>query len=174
MTTAPSIQDRLAASVMAVDVDELPLGRLRVALRGTEFAVGRVSREEILGRVSSEEAPVILLLEWADEGVAERVALCHALRRSARTERFYIVALGGPADHAALLDATEGPANDALSRPFDRELLLVCLRQGVRTMQAAVSAVAPRAALDEALLHGRGEVCVRAGEGIRPSKCRTD
>lgn len=158
--------EQIAAGVMAIDVDDLTLGRLKAALRGTEFTVGRVSREEALRRVPSEEGPVILLLEWEEDGAVERAALCQALRGVARADRFYVVALGGPAAHAALLHATEGPANDALSRPFDRELLLVCLRQGVRTMQAAVSAVAPRAALDEALLHGRGEVCVRAGDTV--------
>lgn len=166
MTSAPSIQDRIAASVLAVDVDDLTLGRLRVVLRGTEFTVGRASREEALHRVPSEEQPVILLLEWADDGAVERTALCEALRRVAHAERFYILALGGPADHAALLEATEGPANDALSRPFDRELLLVRLRQAVRAMRSAGSAVTPRDALGEALEHGRGEVCVRSGDTV--------
>jgi CheY-like chemotaxis protein len=152
--------------VLAVDVDELTLGRVRAAVRETEFAVTACSREEALDWVQAKEARVILLLEWSEEEAAEGVRLCEALRRVARIDHLYIVALGGPADHAALLRATAGPTNDALSRPFDGDLLLLRLRQAVRVMRSATAAITPRDALEEALQHGSGEVCARSGATV--------
>lgn len=166
VTNVAQAEDRIVGRVLVVDVDELTLGRVKAAVRGTEFAVDEVSREEALDRVQSEEARVILLLEWDEEGAAEQARLCETLREVARADRFYVVALGGPADHAALLRATEGPANDALSRPFDGDLLLVRLRQAVRVMQSAAVVITPHDALDEALRHGSGEVCVRSGDTV--------
>lgn len=151
---------------MAVDVDELTLGRVSTAVRGTEFAVEALSYDVALDRVRTAEIPVILLLEWTAADAAERVRLCESLRQAAGADRFYIVALGGPADHAALRLAAEGPADDALSRPFNADLLLVRLRQSVRAMRQATAAITPADALDEALAHGSGEVCVRSGDTV--------
>ncbi len=151
---------------MAVDVDELTLGRVSAAARGTEFAVEALSYEVALERVRTAEIPVILLLEWTAADAAERVRLCESLRRAAGADGFYIVALGGPADHAALRCAAEGPADDALSRPFNADLLLVRLRQSVRAMRQATAMITPAHALDEALAHGSGEVCVRSGDTV--------
>lgn len=166
MTPAENVIDGIAARVLAVDVDELTLGRLKVAVRGTEFAVEPVPSEAILAHVESFEGRLIVLLEWTAADDAERHHLCEALFRVARADRLYIVALGGPADHAALLSATDGAADDALSRPFASEILLLRLRQAVRFMRGAAIALSPRSALDEALEHGNGEVCVRSGDTV--------
>ena len=70
VSIAPLAQDRIAACVLAVDVDDLTLGRVKAAVRGTEFTVAAVSREEARDRLKSEEERFILLLEWGDDGAA--------------------------------------------------------------------------------------------------------
>ncbi len=162
---APLFDHGHAARVIAIDVDDLTFGRLKTAVSSTEFAVDKVSCEEALDKVQSGGAFGIVLLEWSHEEHAERARLCEALRRSAGARRLYIVALGGPADHAALLQATQGPADDALNRPFDGDLLLLRLRRALRTMSTAVDVNASHA-LGEALSHGSGEVCVRSGDTV--------
>jgi CheY-like chemotaxis protein len=162
--TAPQ---NMTALVLAVGLDDLTLGRVKSALRGTELVLQSVSAETAIQRAEAESGPIIGLLEWTEEHEAQQSRLCEALRRAARPGQCYIVALGGLSDRA-LARAMEGPANDVLSRPFGGDaLLLVRLRQALRTMTSAHAPVTPRDALAEALQSpSGGEIVVRAGDVV--------
>jgi len=157
----------VSALVLAVGLDDMTLGRVKAAVRGTELSVHAVSAANAVERAQAEVGPVIGLLEWTEEYEAQQTKLCQALRQATGPGRCYILALGGLSD-PALLRAMEGPANDVLSRPFGGDqLLLQRLRQALRTMQATSAPVSPREALDEALQSASGgEVAVRAGDVV--------
>lgn len=153
------------ASVLAVDLDELTMERVKSAVRGTEFTAVGVSPGEALDHVAKADVPVIILLPWSAEQEEELSRLCDALRAATRSDRCYIVALGALSERSVLLHAAEGPANDVLSRPFGGDMLLVRLRQALRAMRGAKLALTPRDALQEALASaGGGEVVVRSGD----------
>ena len=82
--TAP---DNMAALVLAVGLDDLTLGRVKSALRGTELVVQSVSPERAIERAEAEDGPIIGLLEWTEEHEAQQSRLCDALRRAARPGR---------------------------------------------------------------------------------------
>lgn len=155
------------ALVLAVDLDDLTLGRVRAAVRGTELSLQSVSAADAVEQARMAERPVIGLLEWTEEYEAQQTKLCEALRRATRPGRCYIVALGGLSD-PALTRAMEGSANDVLSRPFGGDVLLLQrFRQALRTMRATSAQVSPREALDEALQSAiGGEVVARAGDVV--------
>lgn len=159
--------DRLAGLVLGVDLDDLTLGRVKSAVRGTELSFQSMSPERAVERAHAEDGPVIGLLEWAGHEEEQQALLCDALRRAARPGHCYIVALGGLSD-PALSRAMEGAANDVLTRPFGGdEFLLQRLRQAVRTLQSTQALVTPRDALDEALKSpSGGEVVVRSGDVV--------
>lgn len=149
--------------VMAVDLDDLTLGRLRAAVRGMELSVSPVSRDEVVLRAAAA-GPIIVLLEWAEESEEENEQLCHALRRATSPNACYIVALGGLSDQAALFRAMEGPVDEVLSRPFGGDLAFR-LRQALRAARGSTAPASPRDALEEALNSPQGgEVAVRSGD----------
>ncbi len=153
--------------VLAVDLDELTLGKVESALRGTELTMAVTSQRDAVERVRVMGDPVIVLLDWSEEQQHERVQLCSALRAVTRPDACYIVALGGPSDQSALSDAMGGAANDVLTRPFGNGMLLGRLRKGLRAMMGAPAPAPARAALEEALRdHRTGEVVIRAGEKV--------
>ena len=152
------------ARVLGVELDELTLGNVEVALRGTELTLSVTSRSDAAERVRGAEGRVIVLLDWSEEHQQERAQLCGVLRAAARPESCYIIALGGPSDHSALSNAMGGPANDVLTRPFGTGMLLGRLRKGLRAMMDGAAPLPPRAALEEALRDRRtGEVVIRSG-----------
>lgn len=156
--------ERVDAQILAVDLDDLTLGRLRAAVRGTELSVCPVSREEAVERAAAADGPIIVLLEWTEEGEEEHERLCQALRHACRSGRCHIVALGGLADQATLFRAMEGAADDVLSRPFGGDLV-IRLRRAVRPARGSNVPATPRLALEEALTSPRGgEVAVRSGD----------
>lgn len=155
------------ARVLGVELDELTLGNVEVALRGTELTLSVTSRSDAAERVRGAEGRVIVLLDWSEEHQQERAQLCGVLRAAARPESCYIIALGGPSDHSALSNAMGGPANDVLTRPFGTGMLLGRLRKGLRAMMDGAAPLPPRAALEEALRDRRtGEVVIRSGEKV--------
>lgn len=163
-SSTPARKEGLAeARVLAVDLDDLTLGRLKSAVRETELSLVAVSCEEALEQVRTAEMPTIVLIEWADG--EETAAFCRALQSCARPGRAHIIALGGPSSQPALFQAMEGAVNDVLSRPFGEVLLVGRLRQGLRAMHGAGASTAPRDALREALASSRGgEIAVRSGD----------
>lgn len=165
-TTAVVNSHRRKAFILPVGVDELTLGQLNRALRDTEFDVAPTSRGEVLARVASIEERAIVVLEWSVDEEAELTRLCADLHAAAPRDRVAVVAMGGAGDHEALLRAIEGPAVDVLVRPFSEGVLVARLRVATRSMERARAAPTPHEALDEALRHGSGEVCVRAGEEV--------
>lgn len=157
--------ERVAALILAVGLDDLTLGRVKAAVRGTELSVQAVSPETAVSRAQAEDGPVVALLEWAEESEEQNERLCAALRRASRPGRCYIVAVGGISD-PALSRALEGAANDVLSRPFGGEVLLR-LRQALRAQHSMRAPVTAREALDEALASvSGGEVAVRSGDVV--------
>lgn len=157
---------RPKASILTVGVDELTLGQLDRALQDTEFGLAEASREEVASRVASTEARAVVLLEWSSDEEADLLRLCAELRAAAPRERVAVVALAGLGDSEALLRAIDGPVADVLARPFSEAVLLARLRVVLRSMESARAAFTPQQALDEALRHGSGEVCVRAGDEV--------
>ena len=152
-------------SLFIVDLDDLTASRVRAAVLSTELAVEAVSPGEILERLVRAPRPVIVLLDWSAERVEERRWLCAAMRRAAGPGRCHVIAVGGATDQAALLDAADGPADDALVRPFDDETLLLALRRARRATRDHAGVCPARQALEEALQnpHG-GEVAIRSGD----------
>lgn len=156
--------ERLATQIMAVDLDDLTLGRLKAAVRGTDLSVSPVSRDEVVLRAAAAAGPIIVLLEWAEESEEEHEQLCHALRRASSPNVCYIVALGGLSDQAALFHAMEGHVDEVLSRPFGGDLAFR-LRQTLRAARGSSAPTSPRGALEEALKSPQGgEVAVRSGD----------
>lgn len=157
---------REAAAVLAIDLDDLTLERVRAAVRGTELGVAVATPAEALERARTSNVPSIFLLEWGEEQEEEAAAFCDALRGAAGPERCYILALGGVTEQSALLRAMGQSADGVLRRPFGSEWLLVYLRQAMRAMAAQRGrAMRPRDALDEALRSPEGgEVVLRSGD----------
>lgn len=164
----PAAEARRQALVLAVDLDDLTLGRLKSALRDTELSLEAVTPQRAIDRAQTSEVPVIALVEWREENEAQTKRLCESIRRSSRASRCHVVALGGLSD-PALARAIEGPADDVLSRPFGSDVLVLQrLRQAVRAMHAGGSlTLTPRDALDEAVKSAAsGDVVVRSGNAV--------
>lgn len=155
------------ATVLGVELDELTLVKVESALRASELGFAVASRREAVARVQATEGRVVVLLDWSEEREHDRVELCEALRGATRSDRCYIVALGGPSDQSAISRAMGGAANDVLTRPFGDGMLLGRLRKGLRAMEAAGPRASVRATLDEATRdHRTGEVVIRSGDKV--------
>lgn len=150
--------------MLAVELDDLTLGRLRAALRDSELTLKVVSAAEALELVHAAEVPPIVLLEWADD--EETVELCRALQAPARSRRPHLLAFGGPSSQPSLQQALDGSVDDVLCRPFSEELLLGRLRQGLRAIQSAGSTLTPHDALREALASSSGGEVVFRSHGV--------
>lgn len=152
--------------IVAIDLDDLTLGRLKMAARGSGLSIKPVVPEGAIEHVRTRVGPFVVMLEWREEEEEERRRLCRALRAAAGASKCHIVALGGMADHAALERAMEEAADDVLCRPFGAEVLLR-LRRAVHAAQSSNGVITPRAALDEALASvPGGEVVVRSGRVV--------
>lgn len=171
MTTTIVQNNRIQGIVLAVGVDELTRTTLDWALRNTEFRFDIASREDVLARVSdlalgsASGERTIVLIEWSASDEDALLAFCDELRALVPPDRLAVVALGGPGDQAALLHAIERSVTDVVGRPFDEVLLLARLRLVIASMMRA-SSMSPQEALREAIHHGDGEVCVRAGQDV--------
>ncbi|MFO0586186.1 MAG: hypothetical protein U0441_01540 [Polyangiaceae bacterium] len=165
MTTTIVQNNRAQGIVLAVGVDELTRTQLEWALRNTEFRFDVAPRGDILARIPPSGERTIVLIEWSASDAEELAALCDDLRAAGPPDRLAVVALGGPGDRSALLRAIDASVSDVVGRPFDEALLLARLRI-VASAMARASAFSPQEALREALDHGEGEVCVRAGEDV--------
>src|SRR5690349_12744952 len=110
----PAVAERVDAQILAVDLDDLTLERLKAAVRGTELSVWSVSKDEAIERAAAAAGPIVVLLEWTEEDEQEQDRFCQAIRRASHSPRCHIVALGGLAHQAALFRAMEGPADDVL------------------------------------------------------------
>lgn len=154
----------VGAQLLAVDLDDLTLGRLRVAVRGTDLSLSAVTREQAALRAATAGGPIIVLLEWTEEDEEEQERFCQALRQSARPNHCHIVALGGLSDPATLFRAMEGAVDDVMSRPFGGDLVFR-IHQVVRAARERSAPPTPRDALEEALKSPLGgEVAVRSGD----------
>lgn len=164
MQTPTTSRDEVAgaaAQVLAVDLDDLTLERVRSAVSGTEFAIGVTSSREAVERAGESEVPAILLVE-ASEGLDDEPArFFQALRSATRPSRCYVLALGGVAEQSTM----SGSAHAVLRRPFGNEGLLLHLRHALLAMAASREPAAlPREALAEALSSPEGgEVVLRSG-----------
>lgn len=154
-----------AARLFIVDLDELTAMRIKAALRRTDLAVEQVASGQLASRLSRTQERTIVLLDWATERAEERKWLCAAVRRVATPGRCRVIAVGGTHDQLALFDAVDGPADDALCRPFDDGALLLATRRALSGMRDRAGAGTPSQALAEALAsHRSGEVAIRSGD----------
>lgn len=152
-----------AARLFIVDLDELTAMRIKAALRRTDLAVEQVASGQLASRLSRTQERTIVLLDWATERAEERRWLCAAVRRVATPGRCRVIAVGGTDDQLALFDAVDGPADDALCRPFDDGALLLATRRALSGMRDRAGAGTPSQALAEALAsHRSGEVAIRS------------
>lgn len=160
MAAEPS--EWLVSTILAVDLDDLTIERLRASVRGTDLAITPVSRDEAVEHASSSSGPIVVLLEWVEGCEEETERFCDALRRACRPARAHLVAVGSLPDQGALLRAMDGAVDDVLSRPFSGDLVLR-LRRAARAARSNSAMEGPREALDEALRSATGgEVAVRA------------
>jgi DNA-binding response OmpR family regulator len=159
------LSERLVTPILAVELDDLTLERLRASVRGTELALLPVSRDDAVEHAVLSAGPLVVLLEWLEGDEEEETRrFCEMLRRTCKRARCHILALGSLPDEAALLRAMAGPVDDVLSRPFGGDLALR-LRRALRIAGSGRTLDHPRDALDEALASPTGgEVAVRSGD----------
>jgi hypothetical protein len=159
------LSERLVTPILAVELDDLTLERLRASVRGTELALLPVSRDDAVEHAALSAGPLVVLLEWLEGDEEEETRrFCEMLRRTCKRARCHILALGSLPDEAALLRAMAGPVDDVLSRPFGGDLALR-LRRALRIAGSGRTLDHPRDALDEALASPTGgEVAVRSGD----------
>ncbi len=154
------------ALVLAVGLDDLTLGLLTAALRGTELSLVSASVDAALARVQRERRPVLALVEWAPEQEARNARLSLALRRAAPHGQCGVIALGSGGD-VRLSRAMEA-VDDVLCRPFgEPAIALLRLRQSLRLFLGQRADLTPRKALEEAVNGEQsGEVVVRSGDVV--------
>lgn len=119
------------AKVLVVDDDELTRSVLIRVLRieGHDVSAA-VDGTEALEKVAAE-SPDLILLDVVMPGI-DGIEVCRRLKADAATEPIPVLILSGMTDRDSRLRGITAGANDYLTKPIDREDLVLRVRNAIR------------------------------------------
>ena len=120
--------------ILVVDDDVSMLSLLKQYLNAEGYEVlSARDGEEALRLIALKKVRVVIT-DWMMPGMGG-MDLCRAIRSSEDTEPIYIIVLTGSDDASALVKAFNAGADDFLSKPFNRQELMVRLGAGMRILR---------------------------------------
>lgn len=136
-TTFRSAQNALPARVLVVDDEASSRELLQRILVPAGYEVLEAADAEQAAAHMQRMAPRIVILDWVMPGV-DGIELCRQLREKFGA-RLYLLILTAHYDAAYTVNALEAGANDFLTKPFSRKLLLAKLQTAVRMVEFIAS-----------------------------------
>ena len=127
LTTAyPRNRDAPAPRVLVVDDDPASRNLLRRILEPNDYEVLEAADADSAMAVMYQSTPRIAVVDWVIPGM-NGIELCRRLRAEFGA-RLYLLILTAHYDGAHTLEALEAGANDFLTKPFPRKVLLAKLQ----------------------------------------------
>jgi len=147
--------------ILAVDDEEDILELLRFNLTEEGFAViGAASGEEAL-KFARAEKPELILLDLLLPGI-DGLEVARRLKKDASTKEIPIIMVTAKGEEADIVTGLEVGAEDYITKPFSRKVLVARVRAVLRRKGAAPADDKEVLAVHDLLIHpGRREVLVK-------------
>jgi two-component system phosphate regulon response regulator PhoB len=147
--------------ILAVDDEEDILELLRFNLTKEGFAViGAASGEEAL-KFARAEKPELILLDLLLPGI-DGLEVARRLKKDASTKEIPIIMVTAKGEEADIVAGLEVGAEDYITKPFSRKVLIARVRAVLRRKGAAPADEKEVLAVHDLLIHpGRREVLVK-------------
>jgi two-component system phosphate regulon response regulator PhoB len=147
--------------ILAVDDEEDILELLRFNLTKEGFAViGAASGEEAL-KFARAEKPELILLDLLLPGI-DGLEVARRLKKDASTKEIPIIMVTAKGEEADIVTGLEVGAEDYITKPFSRKVLVARVRAVLRRKGAAPADDKEVLAVHDLLIHpGRREVLVK-------------
>jgi two-component system phosphate regulon response regulator PhoB len=147
--------------ILAVDDEEDILELLRFNLTKEGFAViGAASGEEAL-KFARAEKPELILLDLLLPGI-DGLEVARRLKKDASTKEIPIIMVTAKGEEADIVAGLEVGAEDYITKPFSRKVLIARVRAVLRRKGAAPADDKEVLAVHDLLIHpGRREVLVK-------------
>jgi len=147
--------------ILAVDDEEDILELLRFNLTREGFAViGAASGEEAL-KFARAEKPELILLDLLLPGI-DGLEVARRLKKDASTKEIPIIMVTAKGEEADIVTGLEVGAEDYITKPFSRKVLVARVRAVLRRKGAAPADDKEVLAVHDLLIHpGRREVLVK-------------
>jgi two-component system phosphate regulon response regulator PhoB len=147
--------------ILAVDDEEDILELLRFNLTREGFAViGAASGEEAL-KFARAEKPELILLDLLLPGI-DGLEVARRLKKDASTKEIPIIMVTAKGEEADIVAGLEVGAEDYITKPFSRKVLIARVRAVLRRKGAAPADEKEVLAVHDLLIHpGRREVLVK-------------
>ncbi len=147
--------------ILAVDDEEDILELLRFNLTKEGFAViGAASGEEAL-KFARAEKPELILLDLLLPGI-DGLEVARRLKKDASTKEIPIIMVTAKGEEADIVTGLEVGAEDYITKPFSRKVLVARVRAVLRRKGAAPADEKEVLAVHDLLIHpGRREVLVK-------------
>ena len=122
--------------ILIADDDNIDRKLLETYLQSSSFEIiSKADGEEAWNHISSSDnPPQIVIIDWLMPGM-DGITLCKKIREMQSPHYVYIILITGKAMTADMVEGLEAGADDYLTKPYDKAVLLARINVGARIVR---------------------------------------